>query len=884
MKQTADYLRKHYYLAYTIAFVLCTVIVYAFFAYTGASFIANADGYNQYYPAYVYIGKYIRQAASAILHGMSIPTFDLTIGFGGDILSTLNYYGLGDVFTLTAIAFPDRLSALGYTLTTLLRMYAAGITFSAYALKKGCRRAAVLAAALFYVYSGFTLTSGMLFPVFLTMIVYLPLLFDGIDAIMQERKFSAGLILAVALQAAAGFYFLYMDTIICGIYALLQFIERRAEKKSIRKLLLLIPHYLLGLMISAAILLPSVYGLISSPRVNEISILDYILAVYSRDDWLNKGTGMLRGPGYGEGLGLNAVVIAVILTLIFNRQLRSKISLSIRILTLILCLGYLVPFWGSMMNGFSYTTDRWTYQLYFMLAILLARVLPEFGKLDHKVIIDILLVGGVSAVCLLARDDVRVATILAVCLIFLPIILLIFLNRLFGSSKSFHSILALYSAGCVILMAFINNAPTAVGGNGYYRNFKDIHVYQEILSSGYGTYSNETDELLRTDVYDTSYGASLITGTAGTTSYYSIQNSNLQRFMNGYRISEGIQGSGDCVQGLGGRAQAEKLLSVDHYADTRDHSNILQVEEPQPVGMLFTNFISEEDAAAEDVTDLNGHMMDTLVIDESSQAVGYGLYQTSLHRVASLQNISDNVPFTEEYVNMAGNVSEVMEGSEIILHAEDVQRASDTEYYLQLHGLKCEGNETLLDLDVEGQKVRLRPEHSFSGQTDEFMVKIPTGSDFFTTGEIHIRFTGSGHISLKDVELKRSALSGEPDTSETVDDVAGDNQVLSRRLSANRLEYEISAQADRLLFVSIPYSDAWKCTMDGNPAEVLRADYGFMAVVVPKGEHHVVLEYHTPYLSLGVALSDVGLAIYFLTSVFTRKRRVHQGEIANQLA
>lgn len=873
MKWTENHLRKHYYLAYTIAFVLCTAIVYAFFAYTGASFISNADGYNQYYPAYVYIGKYLRQAAAAILHGMSIPTFDLTIGFGGDILSTLNYYGLGDVFTLTAIAFPDRLSALGYTLTTLLRMYAAGITFSAYALKKGCRRSAVLAAALFYVYSGFTLTSGMLFPVFLTMIIYLPLLFDGIDAIMQERKFSAGLILAVALQAAAGFYFLYMDTIICGIYALLQFVERRAEEKIIRSFFLLIQHYLVGLMISAAILLPSAYGLISSQRVNEISLLDYILAVYSREDWMNKGIGIFRGPGYGEGLGLNVVVIAVILTLVFNSQLRSKISLSIRILTLILCVGYFVPFWGSMMNGFSYTTDRWTYQLYFVLALLLARVLPEIEKLEHQVIIGILLAGAISTLCLLAKDGIRIATILAACLIFLPILLLIFLNRLYGSRKSFPSILALYAAVCVALMAFVNNAPTAAGGNGYYRNFKNLDAYEEILSSGYGTYSNKTDQLLRTDVYDTSYGASLITGTEGTTSYYSIQNPNLQRFMNAYRISEGIQGGAFCFQGLGGRSQAEKLLSVDHYADTRDHSNILQMENPQPVGTLFADFISEADAADENVLDLNGHMTDTLVIDENSRAAASGLDQSSLHRVNNLQVRSADVPFTEEYVNMTGAVSEVTEDSEIILHVEEAQRTSNTEYYLQLHGMTYDEDGLLLDLDIEGQKARLRPEHSFYGQTDEFMVKIPQGSYFFTSGEFHIRFLGSGHIRLRGIELKRLDLPGEPDAKATADDAAGSNQVLSRGLSANRLEYEISAQADQLLFVSIPYSGAWQCAIDGSPATVLRADYGFMAVVVPEGEHQVLWQYHTPYLRESLVISVAGIVLFCIAWGFAGKKR-----------
>jgi uncharacterized membrane protein YfhO len=48
--------------------------------------------------------------------------------------------------------------------------------------------------------------------------------------------------------------------------------------------------------------------------------------------------------------------------------------------------------------------------------------------------------------------------------------------------------------------------------------------------------------------------------------------------------------------------------------------------------------------------------------------------------------------------------------------------------------------------------------------------------------------------------------------------------------------------------------------VDGAPAPIARADYAFMAVAVPAGEHALRLEYHPTQLGRGLALAAVTLA------------------------
>jgi uncharacterized membrane protein YfhO len=65
----------------------------------------------------------------------------------------------------------------------------------------------------------------------------------------------------------------------------------------------------------------------------------------------------------------------------------------------------------------------------------------------------------------------------------------------------------------------------------------------------------------------------------------------------------------------------------------------------------------------------------------------------------------------------------------------------------------------------------------------------------------------------------------------------------------------------RIVFFSVPYSSGWQAWVDDMPAEILKANLGFMAVRVPEGERTVRLEYHTPGLSIGTALSGVSLPV-----------------------
>ncbi len=75
-------------------------------------------------------------------------------------------------------------------------------------------------------------------------------------------------------------------------------------------------------------------------------------------------------------------------------------------------------------------------------------------------------------------------------------------------------------------------------------------------------------------------------------------------------------------------------------------------------------------------------------------------------------------------------------------------------------------------------------------------------------------------------------------------------------------EFDNKKDGDALLFFSVPYSDGFSATVNGQAVPVEKVDYGFMAVRVPQGESKIVFSYRTPGFALGTALSLCALAAY----------------------
>ena len=368
-------------LAYTALFALLMGIWAAIFALNGQSFIQYGDTLKQHYPFLVYYGRWLRQAARCVLTGAAVPTWDFSIGYGADIITTLSYYGLGDPLDLLAAFVPGRWTEQLLEGLIVLRLYLAGLAFMAFSRRHGNSRFGTLLGALAYVFSAWPIQAGLIEPVFLVPMYCFPLMLLGADDLFEGRS-PVLYIAAIALTALSNFLFFYMAAMLLVLYAIAVY-SKRYGAKNLSTLPPLLAKFigfaLVGIAISAVTLLPTAQELFGSARFG----LTRETAPYPFYRFFELLANMTTGMGYDAYSTYAGVTSAAFLgVLVLFAKPRQNTVLKCAWLGLLALL--LVPQAGSVLNGISYVSNRWVWTFTMLEAFILARVCPGITAFEPK--------------------------------------------------------------------------------------------------------------------------------------------------------------------------------------------------------------------------------------------------------------------------------------------------------------------------------------------------------------------------------------------------------------------------------------------------------------------------------------------------------------------
>lgn len=81
-----------------------------------------------------------------------------------------------------------------------------------------------------------------------------------------------------------------------------------------------------------------------------------------------------------------------------------------------------------------------------------------------------------------------------------------------------------------------------------------------------------------------------------------------------------------------------------------------------------------------------------------------------------------------------------------------------------------------------------------------------------------------------------------------------------------RIEGNLTTTRKSVLVVQTPFDRGWQAFQDGQPAATLKVDAGLLGVALGAGDHKVSLQYQTPFLALGGAISLGALLIFTLSA------------------
>ena len=902
--------RKYCYGVYTLMFLLMCIVAFLPFFTEGKSFVWGAgveDGLSQHFSALAYYGEALREFFRNLLAGHpKLVMWDMSLGYGADILSTLNYYAIGDPLNLLYGFVSPKNTETMYDFMIVLRMYLAGITFIMYARKMKKRSYGTVIGALVYVFSGFCFRLGLRHPFFINPMIYFPVLCLGIEKIYQrERPYV--FIFAVCVSAMSNYYFLYMLTIFAVIYAWIRFYKYTEENKMKNFCLTILKfgmYYTLGIAMAAVILLPSVIGFLGNGRygngVDWKSLIVYPGKYYLLfiENFIGYGN-----MGSNTNAGYLPIVGIVVLFTLFSQRMKHK---KYRVAFIASIIALILPIFGYAFNGFSYANNRWAFALSFIVALLTAEMYPRLFVMSKRQQIGIgagIIIYTVFCIIVNASGEeiLKNKGIMAACGLsaVFYILLLIFQRLGYDTQKRIVRV----SMAILLLIS--------VGVHGYYRFDPKGYAYtQEFMDQGqaYRTLKEDNIRML-SKVNDPSvyrvhaegyryknYG--LINHLNTISGYYSITAKCVTDTIKGYDTL-GMQYA-DKYKGVDQRLGLLSLAGVK-YITVAHNSQVAKdvsskgdvpygVEKQSKKGniTLYKNKYALPFAYAYD-----SYMTE----QQYEQLNGIGKEQAMLAQIILNQHPADKeIQHNEQRndpdiqtISLPETRISSPKGKKYADITVPVEKDKETYLYfknLVYHGKKNGDDNFILtgrkgtkgilvtQNDVQ-QKIHIQSTFNpyYFGRKD-YIVKINHQTSK-AKEKVRLNFLSPGEYEFDDISLitvpKKDVLARLKERKE--------NSMKQIQYEGNHFRGVYHAKKDQILCVTIPYSKGWKATVNGNRTKIYKANGMFMGIIMKKGTQSVKLDYETPGLKIGAWISLVawiGLGIYGLYFEKYRKKLLNQ--------
>ncbi|MCC8182360.1 MAG: YfhO family protein [Clostridiales bacterium] len=938
--------RKRYFAYYTMIFAVMVLAVFGVFFVNGKSFIWQSDGWKQHYRAMVYYAQWLRSIVRTLLteHRLEIPAFSFSIGYGSDILTTLHYYVIGDPLTVFCVFVPTKYIAGFYNALVLVRLYLSGVTFSLFCFYKEDQvrnagqselfsKASVLAGAFAYVFCGYALIASVRHPYFINPMIYFPLILIGVEKILDGKK-PWLFIVMVFISAISNFYFFYMIAILTALYVLWRLIvlyhweERVAALKKLGKIT---ASALLGTCMSAVVLLPVIVLFLGDTRSESGYVYDSLYDIGTYESNLG---GFLSASSYHDWLVMGYAAVALITVFLLFLQ---KSHRDVKVAFIVLSVMTLIPAAGSIMNGFSYVSNRWVWGYSFLVAYILVlkwRALFELSAKDKWRLA--LCLGIYFLLCILLVKARTIAVCFALAMLFFSLMLIPAVTERFGVRWA-----QLALTFCV-LASICGNAlflfsPRAKNYVSYFIDSTEtLSGLQKSEAAAVETVSADTDEFFRYSGTSTTWNGSLYSGLSNTQYYWSLSASSIATFRQEFAFTDNT--TTYLYKTLDSRAFLSTLANVKYYVqdgytclgkydvngeevDTADTVYTLWENDYfLPFGYTYDGYISREDYEAMTPLEKQEAMMQGCVIDSddpegaeaevalTGSSVEYQIEEPSedsgitvdgncitvTKSNATLTLTFDGVENAETYLYLTGLSYSGFSPRE--LYTDEVWEAlSVYEQNNVLYSEKYWVEPTSLTITVKGTDTESAavsstltystPKYTWYGDIDEFMVNL--GYDENARVYIILTFPTTGVYTFDSLDVLCQPMDNyadqvaalAEDTLENVD--FHENSVEA----TNEVTGTISLDSDKYLLLTIPYTSGWTAYVDGEEQELLQANTMYMALYLEAGDHEIQLVYHTPGKQIGLIVSAVSTAILLAAvggSLYQKKRAkkaLHEKEV-----
>lgn len=884
-------LKKQYLEIGSLCLLILVSDFFIFFEYASRKYVYSFRGwgydtYHQFIPELELIYQIIEDRRFGLMCFQD--------GLGIDIMSIQRW--VTDPFTLLILIFAliignkDIISELIVMLPVMVSLF--GGVFCYLYLKRYIKNArALILAAYMYGLSGYLFSTGTHYW-FASFLVYFPLLLIAVDKVAYENKYAMfiSMVFVVAIHGAYGAFPMFISA---GVYLLLKVwaLNNRA-RDMVRVLMRTVVTGIIGMTMSAFLFIPNLYEMIDvSGRIENTSLLDKVISSFKIINFNHFATALSRlfsnnlAGGVDDWHAVQAwfcaypyffSILFIFLAVQYIRFMftgsADRKQRQLRIVgTVIILFTVFTNFVPELFNLFNYNQWRMIFVLLPFWAFISAKALENM-ICDHAFSHSINVGCGVGSLLMLyviyRLNFLEKGKIYTQCIFFIcsfTVLLALFNSRRIIRKRRLYNLFYIVIFLTVAVNLIMDHRYSIVEGASPVAFEEGKEYYSDAFISESVKCINEIegDSFVRLDrTYlgtssDTCW--SYVIPCRSVTMYNSILNSYTKDY-----VTQMVN--------LGNLKQTDFKIIYAIY----DYGSYFDAARAAMLGLKYV------------ITDQERNLDDWDLLYENN---GKYLYRNSTFETGGLLY---DICLSESLYEELGAIEKAcIEGQAVVLN-------EDVEYDYNCLGDLLWTKETDLEKsvcqqnEVDGkQKIYIPIERMlFSGSRERNFIRFNLTCSESANVNIGMMIGNTGYIEgKKNYNLAagdaREIIILLPDDCTAIEissdmptelglekiqlfttpiTYSGEVNLLNEKMG-NVVHGRIQVSKPQILYCSIPYLKGWKAYIDGEEVKILKANYGFMAVEVPQGEHEINFIYRNPVILWSVIISCIGvigLVIYII--------------------
>lgn len=786
----------------------------------------------------------------------------------------------------------------------LLKSLVGGELCFAFLKQHRCSDKGAMLSAYIFSFCGYMIATGQHY-IFASFLVLTMLILVAAERFIQKRKYFL-LIFSSACIAAMGPYITFQAFLMIAVYVCIRIgMEEKTLFGKIRDIFQTGFFIVTGLLISMYSFLLQVYDILKvSARISELSFVEKIKDAFFWVPFAYLKTGILRFfssnlegtvnnwkgiDAHFEAMPFFFSVLFVLCAgqfvyILFVKKRKNKEQIILCGIFLLFCFALCNGFLPMLFNAFADLSYRYVFVWIPFFSLLLAYTLDQTflkGNFSHLVNIIITAAGCLILFMMPVQGEKYVEISKNTAIVTLTIsAVLLSLSKKKRLIKMIYPVLFAVVAGELL----IDNAIVIYGERTLMTKETYAEAYWDRDMETLVDYVNdlEGDNFVRIDRtyigYDTpDVMLSVLYPYRSVSIYNNIINAHLIEFANqlfpdiyyanqlSYNIrSYGVPFDEIIASNLGIKyliTDSERKINGWKLIKTSNNRYLYQNESLQSAGLIYQNAVSQTEFEQLSLLDKKTMMSQVIVLDDEDTE-------------PDMQHIPDT--YCEEKEKALVQICD-QNGDEIFLDEEkgiDIRAGSYKnvlEFRLDSELINIAGKQSFLYFKIMSDGVGSLNVIYNNGMADILSDNISSNLKVPSEGQIKeiaiplMQDTVSVKIECFDSNIRLDCIqviSSAP-ASFSNSQVSFENKDMG-----NIVRGTVVLNEKAYLMMPIVFERGWHIYVDGKEEEILKANFGFSAVVLESGKHEIVFEYKSPLLIIGIGISCVGWMIVCCLLVF----------------